>query len=110
VPSPRLQSCLDGTWCAVLSAIGKNSGDELARLLGERQAATIGPVDALFLAQQLCDDGILLYSNGHRFWNDPGVMQGIWDLRDPFKATGRMLVAAGSTRRGRCRRNWVRTF
>ena len=75
-----------------LSAIGKDSGDELARLLGERQAATIGPVDALFLAQQLCDDGILLYSNGHRFWNDPGVMQGIWDLRDPFKATGRMLV------------------
>jgi len=83
-----------------LSAIGKDSGDELARLLGERQAATIGPVDALFLAQQLCDDGILLYSNGHRFWNDPGVMQGIWDLRDPFKATGRMLVlmvAPGAT-------------
>ena len=83
-----------------LYAIGKDSGDELARLLGERQAATIGPVDALFLAQQLCDDGILLYSNGHRFWNDPGVMQGIWDLRDPFKATGRMLVllvAPGAT-------------
>ena len=83
-----------------LYAIGKDSGDELARLLGERQGATIGPVDALFLAQQLCDDGILLYSNGHRFWNDPGVMQGIWDLRDPFKATGRMLVllvAPGAT-------------
>ena len=83
-----------------LSAIGKDSGDELARLLGERQAATIGPVDALFLAQQLCEDGILLYSNAHRFWNDPGVTQGIWDLRDPFKATGRMLVlmvAPGAT-------------
>ena len=47
---------------------------ELARLLGERQAATIGPVDALFLAQQLGEDGLLLYSNAQRFWNDPGVM------------------------------------
>ena len=45
----------------------------------------------------------------HRFWNDPGVMQGIWDLRDSFKATGRMLVllvAPGAT----LPRNWVRTF
>ncbi len=83
-----------------LYAIGRDSGDELARVLGERQAATIGPVDALFLAQQLCEDGLLLYSNAHRFWNDPGVMQGIWDLRDSFKATGRMLVllaAPGAT-------------
>jgi hypothetical protein len=83
-----------------LYAIGRDSGDELARVLGERQAATIGPVDALFLAQQLCEDGLLLYSNAHRFWNDPGVMQGIWDLRDSFKTTGRMLVllaALGAT-------------
>jgi len=57
-----------------LYAIGRDSGDELARLLGERQAATIGPVDAVFLAQQLGEDGLLLYSNAHRFWNDPGVM------------------------------------
>jgi hypothetical protein len=77
-----------------LYAIGRDSGDELARVLGERQAATIGLVDALFLAQQLCEDGLLLYSNAHRFWNDPGVMQGIWDLRDSFKATGRMLFIA----------------
>ena len=83
-----------------LYAIGRDSGEELARVLGERQAATIGPVDALYLAQQLCEDGLLLYSNAHRFWNDPGVMQGIWDLRDSFKATGRMLVllaAPGAT-------------
>ena len=83
-----------------LYAIGRDSGEELARVLGERQAATIGPVDALLLAQQLGEDRILLYSNAHRFWNDPGVMQGIWDLRDPFKATGRILVllaAPGAT-------------
>ena len=73
-------------------AIGKISGDELARVLGERQAATVGPADALSLGQQLGEDGLLLFSNAHRFWNDAGVMQGIWNLRDPFKATGRMLV------------------
>ena len=75
-----------------LYAIGKDSSDELARVLGERQAATVGPTDALSLGQQLAEDGLLLFSNAHRFWNDPGVMQGIWNLRDPFKATGRMLV------------------
>ena len=83
-----------------LYAVGRDSGEELARLLGERQAGTVGPVDALLLAQQLGEDGLLLYSNAHRFWNDPGVMQGIWDLRDPLKATGRMpalLAAPGAT-------------
>jgi len=92
-------------WAIVrgLYTISKASGDELARVLGERQAGTIGPVDALLLAQQLCEDGLLLYSNAHRFWNVPGVMQRIWDLRDSFKATGRMLVllaSPGATRSG----------
>ena len=83
-----------------LFEVGRDSSDELARMLGERQPATIGPVDTLYLAQHLCEDGVLLYSNAHRFWNDPGVMQGIWDLRDSFKATGRMLIlltAPGAT-------------
>ena len=75
-----------------LYAISRESGDELGRVLGDREAATVGPADALLLAQQLREDGLLLYANAHRFWNEPGVMQGIWNLRDPFKATGRMLV------------------
>ena len=75
-----------------LFGIGKDIGEELARVLGDRQPETVGPAEALFLAQQLCEDGLLFYSNAHRFWNEPGVMQGIWNLRDSFKATGRMLV------------------
>jgi hypothetical protein len=75
-----------------LYAIGKESGEELARVLGDREAVTVGPADALSLAQQLGENGLLLYSNAHRFWNEPDVMQGIWNLRDSFKATGRMLV------------------
>jgi len=80
-----------------LYAIGRDSGEELARVLGERQAATIGPVDALLLAQQIGEDGLLLYSNAHRFWNDPGVMQGIWGLRDPL-----MTLAGLRTSRASC--------
>jgi hypothetical protein len=72
--------------------IGKDIGEQLARVLGDRQAETVGPAEALFLVQQLCEDGLLFYSNAHRFWNEPGVMQGIWNLRDSFKATGRTLV------------------
>ncbi len=83
-----------------LYAIGRDSGEELARVLGDREAATVGPADALSLAQQLGENGLVLYSNAHRFWDEPGVMQGIWNLRDSFKATGRMLVllaAPGAT-------------
>jgi hypothetical protein len=65
---------------------------DLAKLLGERDAAGIGPVEALVLAAQLTDDGVVLYANAQRFWSDPQVAQGIWNLRDPFKANGRMLV------------------
>jgi len=75
-----------------LYGIGKDIGEQLASLLGERDPMSVGPADALFLAQQLCEDGLLFYSDAHCFWNEPGVVQGIWNLRDSFKATGRMLV------------------
>jgi hypothetical protein len=75
-----------------LHAIGKDNGEALSRVLGDREAATVGPAEALSLAQQLGENGLLLYSNAHRFWDESGVTQGIWNLRDSFKATGRMLV------------------
>lgn len=65
---------------------------ELGKLVAERDAASIGPVEALVLACQMADDAMLIYSNGHRFWNDPQVAQAIWNLRDLFKASGRMLA------------------
>jgi hypothetical protein len=69
-----------------LFGIGEEIAEELARVLGDRQPETVGPAEVLSLAQQLCEDERPLYSNAHRFWNDPGVTQGIWDLRDSFKA------------------------
>ena len=43
-----------------LYAITKNSVEEVARVLGEREPASVGPAEALFLAQQLAEDSIVL--------------------------------------------------
>jgi hypothetical protein len=62
--------------------------------------ASARPSDALSLAEKLPEDSILFFLNGHRFYNDPVVAQAIWNLRDPFKARGNMLVvlaAPGAT-------------
>ncbi len=75
-----------------LYAVGRDSVEELSRVLDGREPATVGPADALLIGQQFPDDALLLYANAHRFWHEPAVVQGIWNLRDPFKATGRMLV------------------
>jgi hypothetical protein len=77
-------------------AIGKESSEELARVLGERDPGSVSPADALVLAREFSEDVLLLYANAHRFWNEPSVMQGIWNLRDTFKANGRMLVLLAS--------------
>ncbi len=75
-----------------LCAVGKEGVNELARVLGDREPATVGPADALVLARELAEDAVLLYANAHRFWNESSVIQGIWNLRDVFKANGRMLM------------------
>jgi hypothetical protein len=66
--------------------------ENLCRVLDERDPSTVGPADALVLAAGMADDSVLVFSNAHRFWNDPAVAQGIWNLRDRFKAIGSMLV------------------
>jgi hypothetical protein len=53
---------------------------------------SLKPTDALEIAESLPEDTVLFFINGHRFYEDPGVAQGIWNLRDPFKAAGKMLV------------------
>jgi hypothetical protein len=70
----------------------KDSQDEVTQLLGEREAATVGSAEVLSFAARLSDNALMLYANAHRFWQEPAVMQGIWNLRDEYKATGRTLV------------------
>lgn len=70
----------------------ENGAKEIGKLAGERDPSDIGPVEALVLASQLSEDGVLLFANAHRFWVDPQVIQGVWNLRDSFKANGRTLI------------------
>jgi hypothetical protein len=81
-------------WDIMRGLYASNNGGkaEITRITGGRDAATIGPTDALGFAAQMREDSLLTYSNAHRFWNDPAVVQGVWNLRDGFKATGCMLV------------------
>src|SRR5260370_140765 len=66
--------------------------ENLCRVLDERDPSTIGPADALVLAAGMPDDSVLVYSNAQRFWNDPAVAQGIWNLWRRVKAVGVMPV------------------
>lgn len=75
-----------------LYAMDKESTETLDQVLGEREAATVDPSEVLLLARALPDCAVLAYANAHRFWNEASVMQGIWNLREAFKANGRMLV------------------
>jgi hypothetical protein len=66
---------------------------ELARLLGEiAPSAVVSPVEVLTSFYRAAEDTVLFLSNAHRFWSDPAVVQGIWNMRDVFKANGASLV------------------
>ena len=69
--------------CAV-----NQSGVELA----PKPGTNLHPADMLTAAQKLPDDTVLFFSNAHRFLDDTNVLQGIYNLRDPFKSSHRMLV------------------
>lgn len=54
------------------------------------------PSDMLEVANKLPADSIFFMCNAHLYWDNPRakeeVRQGIWNLRDIYKATGRMLL------------------
>jgi hypothetical protein len=80
-------------WDFISGLQGRNEGGKsaVAKLLGESSPA-IGPGDALAIAQRVAADAILFFLNPQRVWEQPDVVQGIWNLRDVFKAGGQMLV------------------
>ena len=83
-------------WDIMHGLAGVNAGGkaEAARVLdgGDPAMVSARPSDALTFAEKLAEDAILFFANGQRFFADPVVGQGIWNLRDPFKANGRMLI------------------
>ncbi len=83
-------------WDIVHGLAGLNNvgRDEASRILGDTASPSVsaGPAEALELAQKLGEDAALFFSNAHRFFSDPVVVQAIWNLRDAFKANGRTLI------------------
>ena len=83
-------------WDIMHGLVGLNSAgkSEAARILngGDPAMVSARPSDALGLAEKLAEDAILFFAGAHRFYSDAVVAQGIWNLRDTFKAQGSMLV------------------
>lgn len=94
--------CMRG--CSPYNNVGKKG---LASMLGTNPlAATIKLNNVLDFASrgwgldQEARDCMLFLTNPHFFFKDPSVIQGIWNLRNIFKANGHMLVlliAPGTT-------------
>src|SRR5687768_10203820 len=97
----RVCECVNGKqdppalliWDFIGGLQGRNDAGKsaVAKVLGENSPG-IGPGDALAAAQRIAADAILFFLNPQRVWEQPDVVQGIWNLRDVFKAGGQMLV------------------
>jgi hypothetical protein len=73
----------------------KASKDALAALIaGVDQLATVPLAETLrMLENDEVQDAITFVANAHLQWkNEPAIIQGIWNLRDSYKANGNMLV------------------
>lgn len=56
------------------------------------QVPGLNLVEALNMAGQLPDDALLFVMNAHLFWSEPGIVQGVMNLRELFIQNGRTLV------------------
>lgn len=80
-------------WDMLNGLTGRNDPGKAAvgKLVGEN-AGPLGPADALAAVQKIARDAVLFFLNPQRVWEQIDVLQGIWNLRDVFKASGQMLV------------------
>ena len=71
--------------------INKAAIEVIADCFGEN--TTLGPADVLAASRKLDHKDVVLFlSNTHRFWDQPDVVQAIWNVRYPFKSGGQSLV------------------
>ena len=74
------------SWDVMRGLVGLNQPGKraVAKVLtnGETTLLSMKPSDALEFAEDLTEDTILFFVNGHRFYDDAVVAQGIWNLRD----------------------------
>ena len=59
----------------------------------DKDATTNLPITLQVVNNPQFENFILFVRNPHLFWdNDPLVIQGVWNCRDPYKANGMMLI------------------
>jgi len=81
------------SWDFIGGLQGRNDAGKsaAATVLGENQPS-VGPAEVLAAAQRIAQDAVIFFLNPQRIWEQVDVVQGIWNLRDVFKAGGQMLV------------------
>ena len=83
-------------WDIMRGIIGLNpAGKKKCAKIGEPEGKRT-PTDMLEVANVLAKDSIIFPANIHLYWDNPRskeeVRQGIWNLRDGFKANGKMFI------------------
>ena len=81
-------------WDAIRGLVGVNEAGkrQASAILGEADGTSVGPDAVLAIGEKLSEDSILFLANAHRYYGDAAVAQGVWNLRDPYKARGCTLV------------------
>lgn len=83
-------------WDAVngMSAVNQAGSEELTVILsGNGPLMSVPLIETLRMLASTREEATILLHNSHLQWNtDPAIIQGIWNLRDSFKANGNMLV------------------
>ena len=83
-------------WDCVVGATAAECSQHKAAI---EAAGTIGdmvnPVEALMLAAKLPPGTVFVMQNAHRYLDEIGVLQAVWNLRDQFKSQRRMLILLG---------------
>jgi hypothetical protein len=64
----------------------------MAAMMGKEPGPVLNAADAVFMARNAPAETILFIFNAQRVWQDITTAQGIWNLRDMFKANSRTLV------------------
>jgi ATPase family associated with various cellular activities (AAA) len=83
------------SWDAIhgLRGVNDKGSSTLSAIIGQvGLEATVQLPITLQVLENAPEDTIIFMHNVHLFWADPLVLQGIWNLRDPFKTNGRMLI------------------
>lgn len=83
------------TWNAIegLRPFNKTSQDAYTKMTdGAPVEATIPFPMAVSMAKNAPADVLIFFLNSHLQWSEPTAIQGIWNLRDTFKANGDMAI------------------